>query len=54
MLVLGDVKCEVLSYLNSRKDLEIVKLETRHLKKREKGLGLKAIVRKRPKPKPSL
>jgi hypothetical protein len=51
LLALGDVKYEVLSYLNSIRDLEIVKLETRHLKKREKGLGLKAIVRKHAEPK---
>jgi len=47
---LGDVKYEVLSYLNKRKDIEIVKLETRCMKKREKGTGLKAIVRSRSKP----
>jgi len=41
------VKYEVLSHLNKRKDIEIVKLETRHMKKREKGTGLKATVRKR-------
>jgi hypothetical protein len=47
LLALGDVKYEVLAYLNRRKDLEIVKLETRQMKKREKGTGLKAIVRRR-------
>jgi hypothetical protein len=29
LLALGDVKYEVLSYLNQRKDIEILKLETR-------------------------
>ena len=52
LLVLGDVKYEVLAYLNRRKDIEILKLETRQLKKREKGTGLKATVRSRRHPKP--
>ena len=50
LLALGEVKYEVLSYLNKRKDIEILKLETRHMKKRDKGTGLKAIVRSRSKP----
>jgi len=50
VLALGDVKYEVLAYLNRRKDMEIMKLETRYMKKREKGTGLKAIVRSRSKP----
>jgi hypothetical protein len=40
----------VLAYLNRRKDIEIMKLETRYMKKLEKGTGLKAIVRSRKKP----
>jgi len=47
LLALGDVKYEVLSYLNKRKDLEILRLETRQMKKREKGTGLKATVKRR-------
>jgi len=50
LLALGDVKYEVLSYLNKRKDIEILKLETRHMKKRDKGTGLKAMVRSRANP----
>jgi hypothetical protein len=50
VLALGDVKYEVLSYLNKRKDIEILKLETRQMKKRDKGTGLKATVRSRSKP----
>jgi hypothetical protein len=50
LLALGDVKYEVLSYLNKRKDIEILKLETRHMKKRDKGTGLKATVRSRANP----
>jgi hypothetical protein len=45
----GNVEYEVLAYLNKRKDMEILKLETRYMKKREKGTGLKAIVRTRNK-----
>jgi hypothetical protein len=50
LLALGDVKYEVLAYLNKRKDIEILKLETRYMKKRDKGTGLKATVRSRRKP----
>jgi hypothetical protein len=50
LLALGDVKYEVLAYLNRRKDIEILKLETRKMKKRDKGTGLKATVRSRRKP----
>jgi len=50
LLALGDVKYEVLAYLHRRKDMEIMKLETRYMKKREKGTGVKAIVRTRSKP----
>jgi hypothetical protein len=52
LLALGDVKYEVLAYLNRRKDMEILKLETRQMKKRDKGTGLKVIVRRRQQPKP--
>jgi len=51
LLALGDVKYEVLAYLNKRKDMEILKLETRQMKKRDKGTGLKVTVRRRSKPK---
>jgi hypothetical protein len=47
LLALGDVKYEVLSYLDKRKDIEIMKLETRYMKKLEKDTGLKATVRRR-------
>ena len=52
LLALGDVKYEVLAYLNKRKDIEIVKLETRFMKKREKGTGLKVTVRRRMQAEP--
>jgi hypothetical protein len=44
---IGEVKTEVLKYLNGRNDLNIIKLETRHMKQRRKGLGLKAQVIKK-------
>jgi hypothetical protein len=46
----GNVKYEVLTYLNKRRDIEIVKLETRYMKKREKGLGLKLVIKRKPEP----
>ena len=46
LLALGDVKYEVLAYLNRRKHIEIMKLETRYMKKLEKGTGLKVTVRR--------
>jgi hypothetical protein len=52
LLALGDVKYEVLSYLNRRKDIEILKLETRQMKKREKGTGVKVTVRRRMQAEP--
>ena len=47
LLALGDVKYEVLAYLNKRRDIEILKLEIRQMKKRDKGTGLKVTVRRR-------
>jgi len=52
LLALGNVKFDVLRRIHGRKDIEIVKLETRHMKKREKGTGLKVTVRRRRQPKP--
>jgi hypothetical protein len=50
LLALGDVKNELLAHLNRRKDIEILKMETRYMKKREKGMGLKVTVKSRQKP----
>jgi len=47
LLAIGQVKTEVLKYLNSRNDLNIIKLETRYMKQRKKGLGLKVQVIKK-------
>ena len=46
LLAIGNVKYEVLAYLNRRIDIQVFRVETRHLKNRRKGLGLKAVVRK--------
>ena len=40
------IRYKLLAYLQKRKDLEIVKLETRYMKNRDKGVGLKVTVRK--------
>jgi hypothetical protein len=45
LLALGNVKFDVLRHIRGRKDIEIVKLETRYMKRREKGMGLKLTVR---------
>jgi hypothetical protein len=45
LMALGDVKNELLRYLNRRKDVEIIRIETRYMKKREKGMGLKVTVK---------
>ncbi|MGQ9759901.1 MAG: hypothetical protein ACUVQ5_04970 [Candidatus Methanomethylicaceae archaeon] len=46
LLALGNMKYHLLSHLNKRRDIEILRLETRHMKSR-RATGLKAIVRKR-------
>jgi hypothetical protein len=47
LTALGEVKNELLRHLHRRKDIQILKIETRYMKKREKGMGLKVIVRDR-------
>lgn len=47
LLALGQVKQNVIAYLNSRKDLNIISMDTRYMKKRSKGLGLKIKVIKK-------
>jgi len=49
LMALGEVKNELLRYLNRRKDIEILSMETRYIKKREKGMGLKVAVRSKRK-----
>jgi hypothetical protein len=47
LMALGDIKNELLRYLNRRKDVEIIRIETRYMKKREKGMGLKVTVKRK-------
>lgn len=44
--ITGDVRYDLLRYIKKRRDVEIVKLETRYMKSREKDLGLKATIQK--------
>lgn len=53
LLAIGRVKYKLLVYLRYRKDMEIVKLETKFMKNRDKGIGLKVTVRKLSKSKPT-
>ena len=46
LVALGNVKFEVLKHIHGRKDIEIVKVETRYMKTRGKGLRLKVTVQK--------
>jgi hypothetical protein len=46
LLAIGEVKEELLRYLNRNKNIQIIKLETRYMKRKEKGLGLKVTVKK--------
>jgi len=47
LLAIGEVKTDVLQYLNRQSDLHIIRLETRYMKQRRKGLGLKVQVIKK-------
>jgi len=47
LLSLGDVKYNVLSYLNAHPNIQILEMSTKCLKKRDKGLGLKIKVKLR-------
>ena len=46
LTALGDVRYDLMRYVERRRDVKIVKLETRYMKSREKGLGLKVTVQK--------
>jgi hypothetical protein len=46
LLAIGEVKEELLRYLNRNREMQIIKLETRYMKRKEKGLGLKVTVKK--------
>ena len=53
LLALGRIRYKLLGYLRKRKDMEIIRLETRFMKNRDKGIGLKVTVRKLSKSKPT-
>jgi len=40
------ITIKLLAYLRKRKDIEIAKVETRYMKNRDKGIGIKVTVRK--------
>ena len=46
LLAIGRVRYDLLEYLQKRRDIGIVKLETRYIKNRDKGIGLKVTVRR--------
>jgi len=46
LTALGDVRYDVMRPVEGRKDVKVVKLETRYMESREKGLGLKVTVQK--------
>ena len=53
LTALGRVRYKLLGYLEKRKDVEIVKVETRYMKNRDKGIGIKVTVRRFDKHKPA-
>jgi len=46
LTAIGRIRYKLLAYLQKREDMEIVKLETRYMKNRDKGIGLKVTVRR--------
>jgi len=53
LTAIGRIRYKLLAYLRKRKDIEIVKLETRYMKNRDKGIGIKVTVRKPNNHKPT-
>ena len=50
LAAIGRIRYKLLAYLRKRKDVEIVKLETRYMKNRDKGIGIKVTVRRLSEP----
>jgi len=46
LTAIGRVRYNLLAFLRERKDIEIIKVETRYMKNRDKGVGVKITVRK--------
>jgi len=44
LTAIGRVRYKLLAYLRKREDIEIIKLETRYMKNRNKGIGIKITV----------
>lgn len=44
LTAIGRIRYEVLAHLQKREDKEIIKLETRFMKNRDKGIGMKVTV----------
>ena len=53
LTALGRIRYKLLAYLRKREDIEVVKLETRYMKNRDKGIGLKVTVRRLEKHNPT-
>ena len=56
LTAIGRIRYQLLEYLQKREDIEMIKLETKYMKNRDKGIGIKISVRKTtkrpPAPKP--
>jgi len=46
LTAIGRIRYKLRAYVRKREDVEIVKVETRYMKNRDKGIGLKVTVRK--------
>jgi hypothetical protein len=46
LTAIGRIRYELLAYLRKRKDMEIVGVETRYMRNRDRGIGIKITVRK--------
>jgi len=53
LTAIGRVRYDLLEYLQKREDIEIIKLETRYMKNKDKGIGTKITVRRLDKHKPT-
>ena len=54
LTAIGRNRYELLAYVQEQKDMEIVKVETRYMKNRDKGIGIKVTVRRLDKHKSTL
>jgi len=54
LTAIGRIRYKLLTYLQGRKDIEIVKLETKYMKNSDKGIGIKVTFRRLDKHKSTL